>query len=286
MLVRSTLKKIVTLMLCALCVLSALTSCLYLPDDEGELDFDSTFYDTYFVEDYNLRHWEVNDWEDEVVVISDYEPPYCYWDRLLVGTIPKTDPNFFVFGIRKEGPHIGGSYQELFIYQSKAAPIPRKDWTIAEIKIFPGTLNSQISTSTSAYKTRYRTWVENAEILYSWQKEGSDPALLEELQTSIGAVPNPKEEGECKEALYQTNESDRGTKVVLCVTFRENPHIAWFATVYVGQDGYYLARVRHETLHSLGWVDAYYSMGDQWNLLLDDMLHGMEQFETDTAESE
>ena len=286
MFVRSTLKKIVTLMLCALCVLSALTSCLYLPDDDGELDFDSTFYNTYFVEDYNLRHWEVNAWEDEVVVTSDYEPSYCYWDRLRVGTIPETDPNFFVFGIRKEGPHIGGPYQELFIYQSKSAPIPRKDWTIAEIKIFPGTLKGNIDTSTYEYKTRYRTWVENAEILYSWQEEGADSVLLEELQTSIGAVPNPKKEGECKEALYQTNERDRGTTVVLCVTFRENPNIAWFATVYVGQDGYYLARVRHETLHSLGRVDAYYSMGDQWNLLLDDMLHGMEQFETDTAESE
>ena len=272
-------------MLCA-CLLSALTSCFYYPDDDGELDFDSTFYDTYSVEDYNLRHWEVNAWEDEVVVISDYEPPYCYWDRLFVGTIPETDPNFFVFGIRKEGPHIGGPYQELFIYQSKAAPIPRKDWTIAEIKIFPGVLKAQIDTSTSAYKTCYRTWVENAEILYSWQKEGSDPALLEELQTSIGAVPNPKEEGECKEALYQTNENDRGTTVILCVTFRENPNMAWFATVYVSENGYYLGRVRHETLHSLGRVDAYYSMGDQWNLLLEELLHGMEQFETDTAESE
>ena len=293
MLVRSTLKKIVTLMLCALCVLSVLTSCLYLPDDEGELEFDSTFYDTYFVEDYNLRHWEVNDWEDEVVVISDYEPPYCYWDRLLVGTIPKTDPNFFVFGIRKEGPHIGGPYQELFIYQSKAAPIPRKDWTIAEIKIFPGVLVAQINTSSSKYKTRYRTWVENAEILYSWTEEGADPVLLEELDASIGAVPIPisaallyPQEGERKEALYQTNENDRGTTVILCVTFRENPNMAWFATVYVSENGYYLGRVRHEKNESLGQVDAYYVMGESWNLLLEDMLHGMGQLETDAAESE
>ena len=280
-------KRMVALALCTLCVLSALTSCLYLPDDDdGEPDFGSTFYNTYFVEDYNLRHWEVNAWEDEVVVTSDYEPPYCYWDRLRVGTIPETDPNFFVFGIRKEGPHIGGPYQELFIYQSKSAPIPRKDWTIAEVKIFPGTLDSQISTSTSAYKTRYRTWVENAEILYSWQEEGADSVLLEELQTSIGAVPNPKKEGECKEALYQTNESDRGTAVILCVTFRENPNMAWFATVYVAKNGYYLGRVCHKRLDSRGEIDAYYAMGGSWNLLLDEMLHGMEQFETDTAESE
>ena len=275
------------LTLCTLCVLSALTSCLYLPAaDDGELDFDSTFYDTYFVEDYNLRHLEVNGWEDEVWVHPDEEPPHCYWDELCVGRIPEADPKFFVFGIREEGPHIGGPYQELFIYQSKSAPIPRKDWTIAEIKIFPGVLNAQIDTSSSKYKTRYRTWVENAEILYSWQEEGSDPALLEELQTSIGAVPNPKEEGECKEALYQTNESDRGTTVILCVTFRENPNMAWFATVYVAKNGYYLGRVRHKRLDSRGEIDAYYAMGESWNLLLDEMLHGMEQFETDTAESE
>lgn len=285
--IRSNLKRLVTLMLCALCVLSALTSCFYYPDDDGELDFDATFYDTYFVEDYNLRHWEVNGWEDDVRVTPDEEPPHCYWNKLRVGRIPEADPSFFVFGIREEGPHIGGSYQELFIYQSKAAPIPRKDWTIAEIKIFPGTLGSQISTSTSAYKTRYRTWVENAEILYSWTEEGSDPALLEELQTSIGAVPNPKEEGERKEVLYQTNENDRGTTVILCVTFRENPNMAWFATVYVSENGYYLGRVRHEKNDSsLGQVDAYYVMGESWNLLLEEMIHGMEQFETDTAESE
>ena len=48
--IRSNLKRLVTLMLCA-CLLSALTSCLYDPDDDGELDFDSTFYDTYFVEE-------------------------------------------------------------------------------------------------------------------------------------------------------------------------------------------------------------------------------------------
>ena len=280
-------KRIMALTLCTLCVLSALTSCLYLPAaDDGELDFDSTFYDTYFVEDYNLRHLEVNGWEDEVWVHPDEEPTHCYWDELCVGRIPEADPKFFVFGIREEGPHIGGPYQELFIYQSKAAPIPRKDWTIAEIKIFPGVLNAQIDTSSSKYKTRYRTWVENAEILYSWQKEGSDPALLEELQISIGAVPNPKEEGECKEALYQTNESDRGTTVILCVTFRENPNMAWFATVYVAKNGYYLGRVRHKRLDSRGEIDAYYAMGESWNLLLDEMLHGMEQFETDTAESE
>ena len=280
-------KRIMALTLCTLCVLSALTSCLYLPAaDDGELDFGSTFYNTYFVEDYNLRHLEVNGWEDEVWVHPDEEPPHCYWDELCVGRIPEADPKFFVFGIREEGPHIGGPYQELFIYQSKSAPIPRKDWTIAEIKIFPGTLAAQINTSSSKYKTRYRTWVENAEILYSWQEEGSDPALLEELQTSIGAVPNPKEEGECKEALYQTNESDRGTTVILCVTFRENPNMAWFATVYVAKNGYYLGRVRHKRLDSRGEIDAYYAMGESWNLLLDEMLHGMEQFETDTAESE
>ena len=293
MLARSILKRFVTLMLCA-CLLSALTSCFYSPHTDGELDFDSTFYDTYFVEDYNLRHWEVYCWEDEVRVTPDEEPPHCYWDKLRVGRIPEADPSFFVFGIREEGPHIGGSYQELFIYQSKAAPIPRKDWTIAEIKIFPGVLDAQIDTSTYEYKTCYRTRVENAEILYSWTEEGADPVLLEELDTSIGSIPlpirgafpNSQNEGERKEALYQKNESDRGSTVILCVTFRENPNMAWLATVYVSENGYYLGRVRHEKNDSLGQVDAYYAMGESWDLLLEELLHGMEQLETDAAESE
>ena len=280
-------------MICVLCLSSTLTSCFYSPHTDGELDFDSTFYDTYFVEDYNLRPLEVNHWEDDVRVTPDEEPPHCYWDKLRVGRIPGADPSFFVFGIREEGPHIGGSYQELFIYQSKAAPIPRKDWTIAEIKIFPGVLDAQIDTSTYEYKTCYRTRVENAEILYSWTEEGADPVLLEELDASIGAIPIPisaallyPQEGERKEVLYQTNESDRGTTVILCVTFRENPNMAWFATVYVSENGYYLGRVRHEKNDSLGQVDAYYVMGESWNLLLEELLRGMEQFETDAAESE
>ena len=289
----SVIKSLGKCMICVLCLSSTLTSCFYSPHTDGELDFDSTFYDTYFVEDYNLRHWEVNGWEDDVRVTPDEEPPHCYWNKLRVGRIPETDPSFFVFGIREEGPHIGGSYQELFIYQSKAAPIPRKDWTIAEIKIFPGVLDAQIDTSTYEYKTCYRTRVENAEILYSWTEEGADPVLLEELDASIGAVPIPisaallyPQEGECKEVLYQTNESDRGTTVILCVTFRENPNMAWFATVYVSENGYYLGRVRHEKNDSLGQVDAYYVMGESWNLLLEELLHGMDQFETDAAESE
>lgn len=287
MFVRSTLKRIAALMLCSLCFSLALTSCLYLPDDDGELDFDATFYDTYFVEDYNLRHWEVNAWEDEVRVTPDDEPPHCYWASLRVATIPHTDHELFVAGIRQEGPRIGGSYQELFIYQSKSAPIPRKDWTIAEVKIFPGTLEGDINTSTYEYKTCYRTWLENAEILYSWKEEGEDPALLEELQKTLRSVPIVKKEGKCVEAVYQADENDKGQQVTICVTFKENPSIAWFATVYVAQKGYYLGHILHHELRSYcGEVDTYYIMGESWNLLLEEMLHGLEQFETDTAESE
>ena len=211
--IRSNLKRLVNLMLCA-CLLSALTSCLYYPDDDGELDFDSTFYDTYFVEDYNLRHWEVNGWEDEVWVHPDEEPPHCYWNKLRVGRIPEADPSFFVFGIREEGPHIGGSYQELFIYQSKAAPIPRKDWTIAEIKIFPGVLDAQIDTSTYEYKTCYRTRVESAEILYSWTEEGLPEGYALTGSRTNGTVTTltNKHTPETTEATVRKVWDDRGNQ--------------------------------------------------------------------------
>ena len=171
-------KRIVALMLSVLCVLSALTSCLYLPDDEGELEFDSTFYDTYFVEDYNLRHLDMNDWEDEVRVSTGGKPSRYYWSVLRVARIPETDPDLFLLGTREKGPYIGGSQREFFIYQSLSAPIPRKDWTIADIKIFPGDLKRLISSS--SYRTYYRTWMENAETLYfdrrilSCRREGYD----------------------------------------------------------------------------------------------------------------
>ena len=284
MFVRSTLKKIVTLMLCALCVLSALTSCLYLPDDEGELEFDSTFYDTYFVEDYNLRHLDMNQSEDDVRVSTGGKPSRYYWSVLRVARIPETDPDLFLLGTREKGPYIGGSQREFFIYQSLSAPIPRKDWTIADIKIFPGALKRLISSS--SYRTYYRTWMENAETLYSWREEGEDPTLLEELRKTLQSVPIVKKEGRCVEVVHRTDGNEQGQRVTLCVTFEENPHIAWFATVYVAEKGYYLGHFLNDSHTSLEEVDTYYIMGESWNLLLDDMFHGMEQFETDTAESE
>ena len=286
MFVRSTLKKIVTLMLCALCVLSALTSCLYLPDDDGELDFDSTFYDTYFVEDYNLRHWEVNAWEGTIKLSSESDHNF-YWDTLRVATIPQTSAELFVVGNRMVHYVTGGRATEaLFIYQSKNAPIPRKEWTIAEIKIIPGYLGCRVNTQTPDYKTHYRDRVENAEVLYSWQEEGSDSALSEELQTSLGAELVKKSEVVCKEAKYQTDDN-KSQDYILVITFEENHNLAWFATVYVAQDGYYLGRVCHDVGdHYAQEVESFYALGESWNLILDDMLHGMEQFETDTAESE
>ena len=286
MFVRSTLKRIVTLMLCALCVLSALTSCLYLPDDDGELDFDSTFYDTYFVEDYNLRHWEVNAWEGTIKLSSESDHNF-YWDTLRVATIPQTSAELFVVGNRMVHYVTGGRATEaLFIYQSKDAPIPRKEWTIAEIKIIPGYLGCRVNTQTPDYKTHYRDRVENAEILYSWQEEGSDSALSEELQTSLGAELVKKSEVVCKEAKYQTDDN-KSQDYILVITFEENHNLAWFATVYVAQDGYYLGRVCHDVGdHYAQEVESFYALGESWNLLLDDMLHGPEQFETDTAESE
>ena len=286
MFVRSTLKRIGMLMLCALCVLSALTSCLYLPDDEGELEFDSTFYDTYFVEDYNLRHWEVNDWEGTIKLSSESDHNF-YWDTLRVATIPQTSAELFVVGNRMVHYVTGGRATEaLFIYQSKDAPIPRKEWTIAEIKIIPGYLGCRVNTQTPDYKTHYRDRVENAEVLYSWQEEGSDSALSEELQTSLGAELVKKTEVVCKEAKYQTDDN-KSQDYILVITFEENHNLAWFATVYVAQDGYYLGRVCHDVGdHYAQEVESFYALGESWNLLLDDMLHGMEQFETDTAESE
>lgn len=62
--------------------------------------------------------------------------------------------------------------------------------------------------------------------------------------------------------------------------------MVWFATIYVSENGYYLGRVRHEKHDSLGQVDGYYVMGESWNLLLEELLRGMEQLETDAAESE
>ncbi len=271
-------RNLMMLFVCVLCLLFVLTSCFYYPDVNDE--YDETFYDTYFVEDYNLRHLDVNDWGGSIRVHSESEHNF-YWDTLRVATIPQTSAELFVVGNRMVHYVTGGRATEaLFIYQSKDAPIPRKEWTIAEIKIYPGSLSCIVNTQTSAYKTRYRDRVDNAEIQYSWQKEGADPALSEELQKSLRAEPIKKTEETCKEAEYQTNEN-KSQGYILVITFQENPHLAWFAPVYVAEDGYYLGRVCHDRGdHNSQEVESFYALGESWNLILEEMIHGMEQFET------
>ncbi len=282
MFIRSIARKLVTLMLCALCLSSVLTSCFYYPDVNEE--YDETFYDTYFVEDYNLRHLDVNDWGGSIRVRSESEHNF-YWDTLRVATIPQLSADLFVVGNRMVHYVTGGRATEaLFIYQSKDAPIPREEWTIAEIRIIPGSLSCRVNTQTPDYKTNYRDRVDHAEILYSWQEEGADPALSEELQKSLRAEPIIKSDEICKEAEYQTDEN-KSQGYILVITFEENHNLAWFAPVYIAQDGYYLGRVCHDRGdHNSQEIETYYVMGDLWNLLLEEMIHGTEQFETDTTE--
>ena len=282
MLKRSTLKRIMAFALCGLCLSLTLTSCFYYSDTNRE--YDETFYDAYFVEDYNLRHLDLNDWEGTIKPGSESDHHF-YWDTLRVATIPYLSQYLFVVGNRMKHYVTGGRATEaLFIYQSKGAPIPRKDWTIAEIKIIPGSLGCRVNTQTPDYKTHYRDKVDHAAVLYSWREEGSDHALSDVLQASLGADPVKKNEVVCKEAKYQTDDN-KSQGYLLVITFEENYNLAWFAPVYVAQEGYYLGRVCHDADYAQE-VESFYAMGESWNLLLEEMLHGMEQLETDTAESE
>ena len=274
-------KRLFVLLLCALCLFPTLTSCFYYPDTNEE--YDETFYDTYFVEDYNLCHLNLNDREGTIQLHSDSERSY-YWDTLFVATIPETSGELFVAGIRRQEALLGSSLDELFIYQSKDAPIPRKDWTISEVKIFPGSLSSTVNLQTHAYKTHYRDKMDNAEILYSWQEAGADPALSEELHKALSFSYKKTSEGGCKEALYQ-QESGSNTHYILAITFQENPNLAWFAYVYFAQDGYYLGQFCYDTDdESSRKVERFYALGESWNLILEEMIHGMEQLETDESE--
>ncbi len=274
-------KRIVTIALCALCLMLGLTSCFYYPDTNAE--YDVTFYDTYFVEDYNLRHLDLNGWEGTIKLGSEADQNF-YWDTLRVATIPQLSEFHFVVGNRMVHYVTGGrATEELFVYQSKGAPIPRKEWTIAEINIIPGSLGSRVNTQTPDYKTHYRDQVENAEVLYSWRKEGANSALSEELQASLEAEPVKKTEAVCKEAEYQTDEN-KSQGYLLVITFEENHNLAWFAPVYVAQDGYYLGRVCHDV--GSREVESFYALGESWNLLLEELIHGAVPTETDTTPAE
>ena len=274
--IRSNLKRLVTLMLCALCVLSALTSCFYLPDAEEK--YDVTFYDTYAVKDYNLFYLDANAHDGMIKTKSDQEYD---WDRLYVATIPETSEAQFVIGIRETYYITGGNSNHFCIYQSKDAPIPRKDWTFSEIKIIKNDWVGGPSRSNPNYKSYYRDMIEGSSYDYSWLESGADPVLAEELHTSFGSALIKNSEKKCRTIIAEKPDKGSYQYYILCVTFEENPHMAWMATIYVADDGYYLGRFNEERD-----TEHFYAMGESWNLLLEEMIHGMEQFETDTAESE
>lgn len=270
---RTTVKTVLTvLLLCAVCLSSVLTSCLYLPDTDPT--YDASFYDTYSVEDYNLRHLNANGWDESVIRASSDGERKPYWDKLRVASIPDTDESLFVIGRRSTTllPLGGAPLEELFIYQSKDAPMPRLDWTVSEIKIFPGYLDTDVNCQTSAYKTRYSDMLSHADILYSWQEDGADPVWAEELKSSFLTVTVKKRE--------RTFKQPANGSYILAITFEENPNIAWFATIYVAHDGYYLERICHNVSYDQE-ADRFFPMGDTWNLLLEEMLHGMEQFKAE-----
>ena len=148
--IRSNLKRLVTLMLCA-CLLSALTSCFYYPETNKE--HDETFYDMYFVEDYNLFYLDANDYDGMIKTKPDQE---FDWDRLYVATIPETSEAQFVIGIRETYYITGGNSNHFCIYQSKDAPIPRKDWTFSEIKIIKNDWVGGPYRSNPNHKSYYR----------------------------------------------------------------------------------------------------------------------------------
>ena len=114
--------------------------------------------------------------------------------------------------------------------------------------------------------------LSHADILYSWQEDGADPVWAEELKSSFLTVTVKKRE--------RTFKQPANGSYILAVTFEENPNIAWFATIYVAHDGYYLERICHDVDHDQQ-PDRFFPMGDTWNLLLEEMLHGMEQFKAE-----
>ena len=266
MLFNSAIKKLSICITCVTCLSLVLTSCFYVPDTDAK--YDVTFYDTYVVKDYNLFYLDANAYDGMIKTKSDQE---FDWDRLYVATIPETSEAQFVIGIRETYYVTGGNSNHFCIYQSKDAPIPRKDWTFSEIKIIKYDLCGGPYRSNPNYKSYYRDMIEGSSCDYSWLESGADPVLAEELHTSFGSALIKNSEKKCRTIIAEKPEKGPYQYYILCVTFEENPHMAWMATIYVANDGYYLGRFNEE-----GDTEHFYAMGESWNLLLEEMIHGME----------
>ena len=276
--------------ICLLCLTLLLTSCIsfLLPEPSK---YDETFYDDYFVEDCNLIYLNVNDWEETIFgedyVNSKGEERSHYWDRLDIASIPETDEKLFVVGKRRIFPFLPGSglHEELFVYQSKDAPIPRKEWTISEIIIVPGRFG--VDHTLQTHETCFRDYVESPNACYSWLEKGADAVLAEELQLSLNSELIQGSEKKCVKTKILKEDDRFWDYGLLIITFKENPNIAWLATIYDAPDGYYLGRIESGRAQPtcLEKINTFYKFSDSWNLILEEIFHGMEKYEEETESS-
>lgn len=211
MLLNSTMKKLSIYITCVTCLSLVLSSCFYVPDADAK--YDASFYDTYAVKDYNLFYLDANAHDGMIKTKSDQEYD---WDRLYVATIPETSEAQFVIGIRETYYITGGNSNHFCIYQSKDAPIPRKDWTFSEIKIIKNDWVGGPSRSNPNYKSYYRDMIEGSSYDYSWLESGADPVLAEELHTSFGSALIKNSEKNA-EQLSLKNRRRALTNTIFCV---------------------------------------------------------------------
>ena len=81
-------------------------------------------------------------------------------------------------------------------------------------------------------------------------------------------------------AFYRS-EAKNNTRLynIVCVHFEENPNLVWMAPLFVTEDGYYLGyiNVDEDPYYDIKYL---YPLGDNWNGVLEEILHDMENIKT------
>ena len=282
--VKSASKKTIALSLSLIFILCFCSSCFGIHNSDQTIFSDTyldTFWDHFYVADYNLFYTSCGEWVEDVTGT----PGYMY-----ITPIPDTDVEEYVIGGHCEYTLIGGVPTIIpFIFQRKTAPIPRKDWTISDISILKGHLLPPYLDNSNyghgSYLKLFESVVEiESAAYYSWRDMGQDPVLLQELKSAWDAQPVMLGDAEFpfSEMVDVPGQTYHNFYYcVFCVRFEENPNLIWMASIAFDESEeetrYYLWRldIYEETVEYLPSQHSYYyPLGERWNSIIDSIVNG------------
>jgi len=218
------------------CTFDISTTPIY--SDNFDEDFVSSFFQNYEIVDFQLGYLSASPCEAEIICDSHSMDI----DNLKLAVIDETDIKMFVSGtqVKRTLPiGNGGFTTDTYVYQSKNAPVPMKDWTIKSISITA----SSWPYPKSGNGTNYKNISEN---MMQQHLDSSNILCVYNANMDsefINGIKDAYLNSECIDAyeismLEKEIRSEDQLHVAdvkyykLFITFEENSNIVWYADLY------------------------------------------------------